>query len=141
MPRKPKAAPPDASLAPIPAEMLDQFVRQGPLTPEELDTAVRRFKKAIIERALGAELSHHLGYVAGGTKPEDTTNHRNGSSAKTVLPDDGPLARAAARCAARFAMRPSCGARPSTWRWRCCPTARVTSSGSGSSRPKARSSG
>lgn len=39
MPRKPKAAPPEASLAPIPAEILDQFVRQGPLTPEELDTA------------------------------------------------------------------------------------------------------
>ena len=97
MPRRPKAATPDASLAPIPAEILDQFVRSGPLTPEELDTAVRRFKKAIIERALGAELSHHLGYVAGGTKPEDTTNHRNGSSGKTVLTDDGPLALAVPR--------------------------------------------
>jgi len=28
----------------------------------------------------------------GGTKPEDTTNHRNGTSGKTVLTDDGPLA-------------------------------------------------
>ena len=97
MPRRPKAATPDASHAPIPSEILDQFVRQGPLTPEELDTAVGRFKKAIIERALGAELSHHLGYVAGGTKPEDTTNHRNGSSGKTVLTDDGPLALAVPR--------------------------------------------
>ena len=97
MPRRPKAATPDASLAPIPAEILDQCVRQGPLTPEELDTAVRRFKKAIIERALGAELSHHLGYEPGGTKPDDTTNHRNGSSGKTVLTDDGPLALAVPR--------------------------------------------
>ena len=48
------------------AEILDQFVRQGPLTPEELDAAVRRFKKAIIERALGGELTHHLGYAPGG---------------------------------------------------------------------------
>ena len=32
-------------------------------------------------------------------------------------------------------------ARPSTWRSRCCPTAAATSSGSGSSRPKARNSG
>jgi transposase-like protein len=31
---------------------------------------------------LGAELSHHLGYVPGGTKPEDSTNHRNGSSGR-----------------------------------------------------------
>jgi putative transposase len=53
---------------------------------------VRRFKKAIIERALGGELTHHLGYALGGTKPEDTTNHRNGTSGKTVLTDDGPLA-------------------------------------------------
>lgn len=30
----------------------NQCVRQGPLTPEGFDTAVRRFKKAIIERAL-----------------------------------------------------------------------------------------
>ena len=65
MPRKPKSSTSEAPLAPIPSEILDQFVRQGPLTPEELDAAVRRFKKAIIERALGAELTHHLGYAAG----------------------------------------------------------------------------
>jgi putative transposase len=33
------------------------------------------------------------------------------------------------RSASRFAMRPSSGARPSTWRSRCCPTARAISSG------------
>jgi hypothetical protein len=36
---------PDAPLAPVPSEVLDQFIRQGPLAPEELDAAVRRFKK------------------------------------------------------------------------------------------------
>jgi putative transposase len=91
MPRKPKLPKSEAPLAPVPPEILDQFVRQGPLTPEELDAAVRRFKKAIIERALGGELSHHLGYPPGGTKPDQTTNHRNGTSGKTVLTDDGPL--------------------------------------------------
>ena len=53
---------------------------------------VRRFKKAIIERALGGELTHHLGYPPGGEKPVATTNHRNGTGGKTVLTDDGPLA-------------------------------------------------
>ena len=91
MPRKPKSLTSEAPLAPIPSEILDQFVRQGPLTPEELEAVVRRFKKAIIERALGGELTHHLGYAPGGAKPEDTTNHRNGTSGKTVLTDDGPL--------------------------------------------------
>jgi len=91
MPRKPKPSKSDAALAPVRPEILDQFVGQGPLTPEELDAAVRRFKKAIIERALGGELTHHLGYPPGGAKPEETTNHRNGSSGKTVLTDDGPM--------------------------------------------------
>ena len=92
MPRKTKRPLSAAPLAPVPSEILDQFVRQGPLTHEELDVAVRRFKKAIIERALGGELTHHLGYPPGSAKPEDTTNHRTGTSGKTVLTDDGPLA-------------------------------------------------
>jgi putative transposase len=81
----------DAPLTPVPSEILDQFVRQGPLSVEELDIAVRRFKKALIERALGSELTHHLGYPPGGTKPEERANHRNGTSAKTVLTDDGAV--------------------------------------------------
>jgi putative transposase len=91
MRRKRKSLTPDAPLAPVPSEILDQFVRQGPISHEELEAAVRRFKKAIIERALGGELTHHLGYPSGGPKPEDTTNHRNGTGSKTVLTDDGPL--------------------------------------------------
>src|SRR5688572_8348992 len=92
MPRKPKSENPGAEvLAPIPADILDQIVRDGPLTAAEVETATRRFKKALIERALGAELTHHLGYAPGDTKPELTTNHRNGTSGKTVLTDDGPV--------------------------------------------------
>jgi putative transposase len=91
MPRKAKPRAPRAPLAPVPADVLDQFVGQGPLTPEELDAVVRRFKKAVLERALGGELTHHLGYAPGAGKPEETTNHRNGRSGKTVLTDDGPL--------------------------------------------------
>src|SRR5438874_3315268 len=92
MHRKPKRERSEAPLAPVPSEILDQFVRQGPISHEELETAVRRFKKAIIERALGGELTHHLGYAPGGTKPDDTTNHRNGTGDKTVLTAEGPLA-------------------------------------------------
>src|SRR5436189_1275629 len=90
--RRKRKGRPDASLTPVASEILDQFVRQGPISPEELDAADRRFKKAIIERALGGELTHHLGYPPGGTKPDDTTNHRNGTGGKTVLTDDGALA-------------------------------------------------
>jgi putative transposase len=82
MRRKRKSLTPDAPLAPVPSDILDQFVGQGPLSPEELDAAGRRFKKAIVERALGGELTHHLGYPPGAEKPDATTNHRNGTAAK-----------------------------------------------------------
>ncbi len=48
-------------------------MRQGPLSVEELATAARRFKRAIVERAPGGELTHHLGYPPGGTTPDDLT--------------------------------------------------------------------
>ena len=92
MPRKPKSTPSDTPLAPVPSEILDQFVGQGPLSHEELDAAVRRFKKAIIERALAASSRTTSGIPPVATKPEDATNHRNGTSGKPVLTDDGPLA-------------------------------------------------
>ncbi|WP_171020361.1 transposase, partial [Cupriavidus sp. 2SB] len=88
MPRKPKA--PLRELPAIPKELIDQFVK-GPMTAEAVQDAAMAFKKALIERALGAELGHHLGYPAGTERPAETTNQRNGKSAKTVLTEDGPL--------------------------------------------------
>jgi putative transposase len=79
-----------AALPTIPKELIDQFVT-GPMSAEAVNAASIAFKKALIERALGGELSHHLGYVAGALKPEAGANHRNGKSAKTVLTEDGPL--------------------------------------------------
>jgi putative transposase len=52
----------EPSLPDIPIELLDQFVT-GPMTADAVEAATRKFKKAIIERALGAEMSHHLGYA------------------------------------------------------------------------------
>jgi hypothetical protein len=40
---------PDAPLAPVPSEILDQFARQGPISVEELDAAVRWTTPRIIE--------------------------------------------------------------------------------------------
>jgi putative transposase len=45
----------------------------------------------VIERAMGAEMSHHLGNREGDARPEGETNHRNGRTGKTVLTEDGPL--------------------------------------------------
>ncbi|HMR06266.1 MAG TPA: IS256 family transposase, partial [Polyangiaceae bacterium] len=62
-----------AKLPTIPKELIAQFVT-GPMSPEAVQAASMAFKKALIERALGAELSHHLGYSPGAAKPEDVGN-------------------------------------------------------------------
>jgi putative transposase len=79
-----------AALPKIPKELIDQFVT-GPMTGEAVNAASMAFKKALIERAMGAELGHHLGYPAGAAKPQETANQRNGTTGKTVLTGEGPL--------------------------------------------------
>jgi putative transposase len=90
MPSKTRKAAAAQALPTIPKELIDQFVN-GPMSAEAVNAASMAFKKALIERALGAELTHHLGYAPGADKPEDASNHRNGATAKTVLTEDGPL--------------------------------------------------
>ena len=60
-------------------------------TPADLDALFRQMKKALVERALRAELTEHLGYAPGEPKPADQANHRNGSTPKTVLTDTDRL--------------------------------------------------
>jgi transposase-like protein len=74
----------------IPKELIAQFVT-GPMTGEAINAAGIAFKQALIEASLNAELTHHLGYPPGAERPESTTNHRNGVTAKTVLTGDGKL--------------------------------------------------
>jgi transposase-like protein len=74
----------------ISKELLDQVVK-GPMTQAEVDAVCRSLKKAVIERAMKAELSDHLGYEPGEAKPEEQSNQRNGVSGKTVITDEGPL--------------------------------------------------
>lgn len=79
-----------AALPSIPKELIDQFVT-GPMSGDAVNAASMAFKKALIERAMGAELGHHLGYAVGSDKPADASNQRNGKSGKTVLTGEGPL--------------------------------------------------
>src|SRR5574340_753689 len=90
MPTKTSKSKTAVTLPTIPKELIDHLV-SGPMSAEAVNAASMAFKKALIERALGAELSHHLGYPPGADKPGDASNHRNGVSGKTVLTEDGPL--------------------------------------------------
>jgi putative transposase len=74
----------------FPPEVLDALAA-GVTTPADLEALFRQMKKALVERALGAELTQHLGYAPGEPKPADQPNHRNGTTPKTVLTDDDRL--------------------------------------------------
>lgn len=89
MPKTKKNVPGTPALD-VKPELLDELVK-GPMTPEQFEAMFQGLKKAIVERALGAELTHHLGYAKGEEPPSEQANHRNGTSPKTVLTDTGAL--------------------------------------------------
>src|SRR5215212_5184571 len=64
------------------------------LGPEEVTGPgglVSQLAGRVLESALGAELSGHLGYPPGQAPPGGAGNHRNGSTPKTVQTDLGPV--------------------------------------------------
>ena len=60
-------------------------------TAEDVEALFREMKKALMERVLAGELTHHLGYAPGEAKPPGQPNHRNGTTPKTVLTEDGAI--------------------------------------------------
>jgi len=74
----------------LPAELMDHLVK-GPMTPSEVQDLMLAFNKALIERAMGAEMNLHLGYKAGDAKPSEQANERNGASGKTIHTERGPV--------------------------------------------------
>ncbi|MBS0325425.1 MAG: IS256 family transposase, partial [Proteobacteria bacterium] len=60
MPRKMKETKDLSPALPVSKQLLDQLVT-GPMTPGQFENMFRGLKKAVLERALGAELTHHLG--------------------------------------------------------------------------------
>jgi len=51
----------------------------------------KELKKALLERALSAELSDHLGYEKGDPKGQKTGNSRNGHGSKRLTGEDGEM--------------------------------------------------
>jgi putative transposase len=64
------------------------------LEPDEITGPgglVSQLAGRVIETALGAELTEHLGYPPGEAPPGGAGNHRNGHTAKTVKSELGPV--------------------------------------------------
>jgi transposase-like protein len=75
-------------------ELLDQLLADCE-RPEDIlgpDGLFGQLKQALAERALGAELGHHLAQEQPAPAPASgRRNHRNGTSPKTVLTDTGAM--------------------------------------------------
>lgn len=73
---------------PFSAELLDALLEgRDPKTVLDSGGLIGDLKKALAERMLNAEMDVHLGSEA----ESDAGNHRNGTSAKTVLTPEGPM--------------------------------------------------
>src|SRR5215211_4485790 len=76
----------------LPADALEDAVRG--LKPEDITGPgglVSQLAGRVVETALGAELSEHLGYPPGQAPPGGAGNVRNGSTAKTLQTELGPV--------------------------------------------------
>src|SRR5438045_1480679 len=77
----------------ITPELLDQLLANYE-KPEERTGGgglCKQVEKALIERALGAELTDQLGYEKGDPAGRGKGNSRNGTSSKTMLTEDGEV--------------------------------------------------
>src|ERR1051325_6751248 len=75
-------------------ELLDELMKDYQNPENLLGEAglLNQLKKALLERALEGELTHHLGYDKHSPEGKNSGNSRNGSSKKRVLSKDGEFA-------------------------------------------------
>ena len=63
-------------------------------SPEDLlgkDGILKQLQKAVIEKVLEAEMTHHLGYQKHQRSESECDNARNGKSKKHLRTDSGPM--------------------------------------------------
>jgi putative transposase len=77
----------------ISKEMLDELLKnyKGPEDITGPDGILKQLTKALIERAMQAEITDHLGYEKNDQTKKPTDNRRNGSSKKKLRSDQGPM--------------------------------------------------
>ena len=86
-------------------EILDELLGEyrGPQDLLGPGGLLKKLTAALINRAMGAELTHHLGYEPGEQPPENQLNRRNGLSDKTLRTEAGPISdRSASRSRRQF---------------------------------------
>jgi putative transposase len=78
----------------IKKELLDELLKDYQ-KPEDVigeNGLLKQLTKALLERAMGAELTHHLGYEKSDPAGYHSGNSRNGTTSKTLKGDFGEIA-------------------------------------------------
>ena len=77
----------------ISKEVLDELLKdyKGPEDITGPEGLLKQLTKALIERAMDAEITDHLGYEKNDQTEKGTSNRRNGKTKKTLRSDQGPL--------------------------------------------------
>src|SRR5215470_2928214 len=77
----------------INTELIDQLLKDYKEPADVLgeNGLLKQLTKAVLERAMQAELTHHLGYEKHAPEGRNSGNSRNGSSTKTVTGKNGAL--------------------------------------------------
>lgn len=77
----------------IKSELVDELLR-GYEKPEDIigeNGLLKRLTKAVLERAMSAELTNHLGYEKYDPAGNNSGNSRNGATSKTVKGEFGEM--------------------------------------------------
>lgn len=77
----------------IKEEWLDEVLKRCK-TPEDItgpNGVIKQLTKRLLEKALSAEMTEHLGYEKYSPDGHNSGNSRNGSTKKTILSDNGEL--------------------------------------------------
>lgn len=74
-------------------ELLDALLKEygGPAGVTGPNGLLSHMTQAVVNRAMDAELTHHLGYESKEQPPPEQDNRRNGKTSKTVRTGHGPL--------------------------------------------------
>jgi len=79
------------ALAPSAIDALLADAKAAGTPIDGVDGLLNQMTKAVLERALQTEMTHHLGYGRDDPAGAGTGNSRNGASTKTVSTTNGPV--------------------------------------------------
>lgn len=75
---------------PVSDELIDELLKSG-RKPEDIHALLKQFTKAVVERAMQAEMKEHLGYEKHDPAGANSGNSRNGVTRKTLTGEFGEV--------------------------------------------------